>query len=330
MLHDFPSPARALAGITVATIAVLATAGCSDTADTDTAPKAASQTEGWPRTFANADGTTTEIPEQPQAIVSTSVSVTGTLLAFGAPVVASGAGATGDFFAQWAEVANERDVASLWPAGKVDLEAVYAHEPDLVVVSSSGADSLVDQLGELRAIAPTIVVDYGGQTWQELAETLGQATGMETEASKTVTAFDDYVQEAAAKINVPDGNANVVSFNGAGESNPVARGGSAQARLLSDLGFTVEDPNPQWNTRSQLREDFVWTAYENLTSLTAETTFVLSKDDAGAQAFAQDPVLANVPSVKKGQVYGLGPNSFRVDRYSATEIVDGVVAHFAK
>lgn len=330
MVHDFPSPARTLAGITVAAVAVLATVGCSSTSDTDPTEPAAAQATGWPRTFTNADGTTTEIPKKPEAIVSTSASVTGTLLAFDAPVVASGSGATGEFFAQWAEVADERDVTNLWPAGKVDLEAVYAHAPDLVVVSATGADSLVDQVDELRAIAPTIVVDYGGQTWQELAVTLGQATGLAAEAEQTVAAFDDYVQEAASKIQVPDGDANVVSFNGAGQSNPIARRDSAQAQLLSDLGFTIEDPNPEWNTRSQLREDFVWTAYENLTTLTAETTFILSKDDAGARAFTEDPVLANVPSVEQGQVYGLGLNSFRVDRYSATEIVDSVVARFAK
>ncbi|WP_025620462.1 Fe2+-enterobactin ABC transporter substrate-binding protein [Salinispora cortesiana] len=329
MVH-YPSPARILAGITVTALAALATVGCSSTSDTGSTGPAVSQEAGWPRTFTNPDGSTTEIPNKPEAIVSTSVSVTGTLLAFDAPVVASGSGATGEFFAQWAEVADERDVANLWPAGKIDLEAVYAHAPDLVIVSASGADSLVDQIGELREIAPTIVVDYGGQTWQELAVTLGQATGLVAEAEQTVSAFDDSVREAASKIQAPDGSANVISFNGAGESNPIARRGSAQARLLSDLGFTLEDPNPEWNTRSQLREDFVWTAYENLTTLTAETTFILSKDDAGAQAFAVDPVLANVPSVQQGQVYGLGPNSFRVDPYSATEIVDGVVARFAE
>ena len=39
---------------------------------------------------------------------------------------------------------------------------------------------------------------------------------------------------------------------------------------------------------------------------------------------ADDPVLANVPSVAAGQVYGLGVNSFRMDLYSSTEIVEHV------
>jgi iron complex transport system substrate-binding protein len=32
--------------------------------------------------------------------------------------------------------------------------------------------------------------------------------------------------------------------------------------------------------------------------------------------------------VQNGQVYGLGENSFRIDYYSATEIVDGVLENF--
>ena len=290
------------------------------------------QTEdaAWPRTFTNADGTTTEIPEQPQRIVSTSVSVSGTLLAFDAPVVASGSAGNGKFFAQWADVAEEHDVANLWAAGEVDLEALYAYEPDLIVVSASGADSVADQVADRQEIAPTILVDYGGQTWQQLAEELGEATGLEENVKTTVSDFDAYVAEAAERITVPEGKANIVSFNGAGENNPIARAGSAQSQLLSELGFNIEDPNPDWHMQDNLREDFVWASYENLTELTAETTFILSKDNEGAQAFADDPVLANLPSVKAGQVYGLGPNSFRVDMYSATEIVDAVVANFGK
>jgi ABC-type Fe2+-enterobactin transport system substrate-binding protein len=330
MSHALSSRARTLAGIALAAVGALTMVGCADTSDTAATPQTTEQTAGWPRTFANADGSTTEIPKQPKAIVSTSVSVSGTLLAIDAPVVASGSAGNGKFFKQWAEVAKERGVANLWPAGKVDLEAVYAQKPDLIVVSSSGADSVAQQVGELKAVAPTIVVDYGGQTWQELAEELGKATGLEAEARKTVAAFDEHVKTAAGKINVPAGIANIISYNGAGESNPIGRAGSAQARLLKDLGFAIEDPNPEWHTQNNLREDFVWAAYENLTKLTADTTFILSKDDAGAQVFAKDPVLANLPSVKKGQVHGLGLNSFRMDKYSATEIVDGIVAKFAK
>lgn len=309
--------------------AIVALTGCA-TSTAEAEPATPPPTNSaWPLSFTNADGSTTQIPAQPRRIVSTSVTVTGTLLAIDAPVVASGSAANGKFFAQWSAVADERTVANLWPAGSVKLEALYGQNPDLIVVASTGADSVVDQLPELRNVAPTIVVDYG-QTWQELATELGTATGLESNAQKTVSEFSTLVSDAKGKITVPAGQANIVSFNGPGQSNPIARAGSAQAEILHSLGFTIEDPPVAWHTQAQPRADFVFAAYENLSQLTAQTTFVLSVDNAKARSgFGADPVLANVPSVKDGQVYGLGVNSFRVDKYSATEIVNGVVENFS-
>ena len=54
---------------------------------------AAAQT-GWPRTVAGATGNIT-LTQAPMRIVSTSVTLTGSLLAIDAPVVASGATAPG-------------------------------------------------------------------------------------------------------------------------------------------------------------------------------------------------------------------------------------------
>lgn len=316
---------RRVAGLAVLLAGLLALVGCSTgTPTTSPAETAGSPqtSDAWPRSFTNTDGTRTEIPQQPERIVSTTVTATGTLLAIDAPVVASSSAANGQFFSQWADVAQEKGVENLFPAGEVNLEAVIAADPDLIVVARGGADSLADNVADLAAIAPTIVIDYGVVTWQELAKQLGTATGGDAEATAAVAEYDRYVADAAAKITVPEGRANIISFNGPGERNNIAREGSVHADVLKSLGFTLEDPPVEWHTLEQQRSDFVFATYENLTELTAATTFVLSQDDEGAKAFAQDPTMANVPSVKAGQVYGLGKNSFRVDKYSATEIVE--------
>ncbi|RDE07847.1 Fe2+-enterobactin ABC transporter substrate-binding protein [Pelagibacterium lacus] len=284
--------------------------------------------EGWPRAFENADGSVTEIPVQPQRILSTAVTITGTLLAVDAPVVASGSAGNGTFFAQWAALADERRVENVWPAGGVDIEAVYAVEPDLIIVSTSGMDSALDQIEAFRAVAPTIVVDYGGQTWQDLAVEIGEAAGIEGQVEVAIDAFDAYVDAAREAITIPEGTANIISFNGPGQDNPIARAGSVHGQLLAALGFTLEDPNPEWHAQPNLREDFVWAPYENLVALTAETTFLLRVDDSGVAPFVNEPTLANLPSVQAGQVYGLGVNSFRIDYFSGREIVDGIVEEF--
>ncbi len=284
--------------------------------------------ETWPRSFTNVDGSRTEILAQPKRILSTSVTLTGTLLAIQAPVVASGSAANGQLFAQWEKVAKERNIENAWPAGKVDLEAVYATEPDLIVVTASGAGSAKDQLDAFRQVAPTILVDDGALSWQELATELGNAAGLETEAAASISDFDAYVASARARIKVPAGKANIISFNGAGQSNPIARPGGPHAALLAALGFEIEAPDPAWHTQAASRDDFVWADYERLVDLKAETTFLLRVDDSRAAAFRNDPVLANLPTVKTGQVYGLGVHSFRIDYYSGKEIVDGIVAKF--
>ena len=71
----------------------------------------------------------------------------------------------------------------------------------------------------------------------------------------------------------------------------------------------------------------MWATYENLTELTADTTFILTKNNEGPGP-CRRPGPANLPSVENDSVYGLGENSFRIDKFSATEIVDGVVENF--
>lgn len=299
--------------------------------DRTNAPVAAVETAApqW-RSFDNADGTVTVIPAQPKRILSTSVAITGTLLAIDAPVVASASTAKRQFFAQWANVAEQRKLENVWPAGGVNLEAAYAVKPDLIVVAISGNDSAMPQLAELKKIAPTIVLDYGDQTWQGLAIELAKATGNETQAAARIAAFDQQLADARAKIAPPAGKANLISFNGAGMGNPIATGESAHGRLLEALGFDLEEPDPSWQTNPGQRHDFIWAPYENLPRLTAQTTFLLSVDDDSVGKFIGDPVLANLPSVRARQVHGLGRNSFRIDYFSATEIVDGIVEKFAK
>ncbi len=285
--------------------------------------------QGWPRTFHNADGSVTQISAPPHRILSTSVSVTGTLLAIDAPVVASATAVNGQFFGQWAKVAEERKIVKVWPAGSVDPEQAYAVTPDLIIVSINGADSSRAHLAELRAIAPVIIVNYGNQTWQDLAGELGSALGVETQAEQRIRGFDTLLGAVRKQIRIPDGQANIINFHGPGTVNPVAMPASVHARLLESLGFSIEAPDPAWQSNLTRSGDFIWAEYENLTQLKADTTFLLSAGDVRMNEFLRDPMLQRLPSVQKRQVYSLGAHAFRVDYYSAMEMVQEILHHFA-
>ncbi|WP_226437995.1 MULTISPECIES: hypothetical protein [Rhodococcus] len=113
---------RFAAAVGALALGLTATACSSDddgSAADSTASSAAAETTGqWPRTIETAQGPVT-IESQPQRIVSTSVTLTGSLLALDAPVHGTGAQPASTvttesgLFTQWADVAEERGVEIL-------------------------------------------------------------------------------------------------------------------------------------------------------------------------------------------------------------------------
>lgn len=283
-----------------------------------------------PRTFVNADGSKTVISAKPKRILSTSVTISGTLLAIDAPLTATALTYEGKFFSQWADVAKQRNVEKAWPAGSVDLELAYLYEPDLIVVAWRGGDSARDQFEEFQQIAPTIILDYTAQSWQELAVKLGYATGLEEQVDRKIRQFEQFVEQSKTQIQIPKGETNIVAYYGAGATNAIALEDGVHAELLSALGFKMEIQNRQWHDNTIPLSDFMRVHFEMLPQLKADTTFLLEASDDSAKFFMSDPILTNLPSVQNKQVFGLGKNSFRIDMYSATEIVNDIVQLFGE
>lgn len=299
-------------------------------------PVAVSAEEGWPRDIPHETGTL-HLESPPQRIVSTAPSLTGTLLALGAPLAATAAAAPGPltddagFFRQWAEVAHERGVLPLYRDLTFDIEALILSDPDLVVVATTGGDSVLPHLPAIEALGyPVIALDYGVNSWEEMAETLGRATGHEEQAIAVIDEFQVRVHEAARKMHHPAGSVSIVSYNFL-STYGIAKPESAQARVLSEMGFSVTGlPEALKATVTRSREfDFV--SHENLpAAITGDSVFLLAAGDEQVAAFKSDPVLANLPAVQHGRVYALGPTSFRIDYYSGLAIIDAVQRQLAE
>ncbi|MHC6227464.1 Fe2+-enterobactin ABC transporter substrate-binding protein [Pseudomonas sp. X10] len=272
---------------------------------------------------------------QPERIISTTPSVTGILLAMDAPLIASAATTpsrlTDDkgFFSQWAQVADERGVQVLYRNLQFDIEAVVASDTDLLVASATGADSVAPYRSEIEAQGvPVMVVNYSNQSWQEIATELGKRTGLQRQAQAAIERFDAYAAETAAHITPPAGPVNVIGYNIAG-SFSVGRGSSPQARLLTALGFTVAELPQALAAKVTRASDFQFISRENLpAAINGESVFLMGASDSDVQAFLADPVLANLPAVRNGRVYPLGPSSFRIDYYSGRQMVDTVAGYF--
>lgn len=272
---------------------------------------------------------------KPTRILSSTPSVTGILLAIDAPVVASATTTPSrltdakGFFSQWADVADKRQVNVLYNNLKFDIEAVISWNPDLLIVSSTGADSIVEHLDELHAQGvPTLVVNYSDQSWQDIALQLGKTLGLENNARNAIRRFDHYAAEVASTISVPQGTVSLVAYKIAG-NYAIGRPSSPQARLLSALGFTVAGLPGELESKVTRASDFEFISRENLSSaITGDTVFLLSATQKDVQAFLDDPVLANLPAVVNKRVYALGPTSFRIDYYSGRQVIDTVASYF--
>lgn len=273
--------------------------------------------------------------EPPKRIVSTSPSLTGILLAMDAPLVATAATTPSrlsdgkGFFTQWARVADERGVGVLYKNLVFDIEAVIGQDPDLLVISATGADSVIQHQGELQAQGlRTTVINYSNQSWQQIATELGRQAGLQAQAAAAIKRFDDYAAEVAGTLKTPAGTVSVVGYN-IGGSYSIARENSPQARVLEALGFKVAGLPAALEPQVQRSSDVAFISRENLSAgITGDSVFLLSATDAEVQAFLNDPVLANLPAVVNQRVYALGPSSFRIDYYSGREMIDTVARNF--
>ncbi|MFC7624398.1 Fe2+-enterobactin ABC transporter substrate-binding protein [Microlunatus sp. GCM10028923] len=315
--------------VAAALLIVIALAGCSTPGPTEQAP-AGAPAEGWPRTVETERGPV-ELTAAPKRIVSTSVTITGTLLAIDAPVVASGA--TGPntylsddqgFFRQWSEVAQQRGVQRLYDQSAPSVEAVLAQQPDLIIVSKSGADSAADLYDQLSKIAPTLVLGYDDKSWQDLATLLGDATGHEADARQAIEDYRTKLAETRAAITLPEQPTSAFVFaTDAGVSANVWTAESAQAVLLRDVGFTLAEVPADLRTTRAGRKDVINIAEENLErGLAGRTWILIAPGPTTEDQVRRHPLLAGTDAVRNDRVYAMGADSFRLDYYSAGNLLD--------
>ncbi len=291
----------------------------------DTADEAA-----WPLEIEHAYGTTT-IEDQPERVTSASVSMTGHLLAVEAPVVASMATRPSNiadengFFIQWADVAIDLGVEPI-SGPELNFEAIAASEP-LIVGSAVGGDAVSEEAYALLSdIAPTIVIDHSASSWEEITALLGEAVGHQDEAAAALDTFDDLVAEVA---QTTDTTYEVVALVFNPDGMNVFTSESAHGQLLESLGYTLHElpegsTDDPANVSNGGRSDIVGISVENASTAFGDSTlFFVSADQAAVDGYGTDvSVLGALPAFVDGRAHALGFSSFRLDYFSATDVVE--------
>ena len=290
----------------------------------------------WPRQVTDSRGVHT-LEHKPTRTVSTSVTLTGSLLAIDAPVIASGATTPNNrvadaqgFLRQWGDIAKQRKVARLY-IGEPSAEAVAAQMPDLILISATGGDSALALYDQLSAIAPTLIINYDDKSWQELLTQLGTMTGHEKQAAERIAAFDEQLAQVKQQMTLPPQPVNAIVYTAAAHTANLWTTESAQGKLLHQLGFTLADlPAGLHTSKSQgKRHDIIQLGGENLaTGLNGEGLFVFAGDQKDVDAIYANPLLAHLPAVQNKRVWALGTETFRLDYYSAMLVLQRLESIF--
>ncbi|WFN57545.1 Fe2+-enterobactin ABC transporter substrate-binding protein [Dickeya lacustris] len=318
-------------------LALVILSGC-DAPPTAPPPARASQvSEGWPRTLQTPKGPLT-LTQPPRRIVSTSVTLSGTLLAINAPLIGSGATspntAVSDelgFFRQWSEQAKARGVKALYIT-EPNAEAIAAAAPDLIIISATGGDSALKLYDQLSGVAPTLVVDYGDKSWQQLAEYLGYATSHDSDAKRVISHFEQRVLQVKQAIVLPPQPVSALVYYEDGRGVNLWTRASAQGQLLSELGFQLAalPDNLPTETRMGKRQDIVQISGENMAaSLNGQSLLLFANDDNTVNRLIANPFLSHLEPVMQRRIWAMGADTFRLDYYSANNMLTQIERSFA-
>ncbi|MDD7943067.1 iron-siderophore ABC transporter substrate-binding protein [Microbacterium sp. NE2HP2] len=257
---------RALSAVAISAAAALVVAGC---AALPSAADAAPEASAAARSVEHARGVT-EIPEQPQRVVTLEPLELDTAVSVGITPV--GAAVASDV----AGIPAYLGVDGVQPVGTVpepDLEAIAALKPDLILGTEARHSKLYDQLS---AIAPTVFIATQADPWRDNAELIGEALGREDEVAAQIAAVDDRCAEIGEAHDLAGKTAQVIrprdettlSLYG-----PVSFAGS----LLECVGYTT--PAHDW--ADGLQADI---SPENVLDARADAVFVTASDTTDASA----------------------------------------------
>lgn len=290
----------------------------SDTATASGAATSGPDTAAFPVTITSALGDAT-IPSAPERVVTWGWSTQDAVLALGVVPVAMPAytyGGDADGILPW-DAAKLKELGGTQPTilsgadtGEVPFEEIVAAAPDVILAPYSGLTQ--DEFDKLSQIAPTVA--YPDQpwatSWQDQMTIVGKALGRSDQAAALVKANDDYVAGMAAKYPVLAGKSFLYGASQAADQLNVYRASDPRVELLTQLGMVVAPSVKTLDTQPDVGSYFFTISFENLVKVDADVLVAYFGDQAAADAFTADPLVAAMPQVKEGRFAPIVGESF--------------------
>jgi iron complex transport system substrate-binding protein len=304
-----PIPRRVI-GAAIALVTLTATAACGS--DDDENDSTGSGDAGW--SFTDDLGNTIELDEAPDRVAGLN-DLAASLWNYGvAPVATFGQTSAEDDVAF--EGRDLDDVAIVGTSyGEIDLEALAAADPDVIVTTIYPEDSAgtlpdealgygfndMSQQEQIAEIAPIIMIAYSGSASDviervvELADALGVDTA---EGSDVAAARADFEAAAETLGQAAAGGISVLPvftteadgwWMGKAPDDP-------QLRMYQELGVTFVDPGG---------EDYFWqtVGWESVPEYPSDVILYSLRGSMTPEEIADQPTAALLPAVQAGQLY---------------------------
>ncbi|MCA0170626.1 ABC transporter substrate-binding protein [Bacillus sp. RAR_GA_16] len=278
----------------LATFMILAACGTSGNNGNSSSDE--KQEEEGTRTVTHAMGET-EVPENPEKVVILTNEGTEALLAMDVTPVGAVQSWLGD---PWYDHISDdmKDVEVVGTESEVNLEAVAALKPDLIIGNKLRQEDIYDQLS---AIAPTVFSETLKGDWQENFEFYAKALNKEDKGEEVMNAYSDRIDSMSEELGDQlDKKVSVVRFL-AGQTRIYYKD-SFSGVILEQLGFDRPE--------SQQKEDFAEeVTKERIPEMDGDVLFYFTYEAGDGEAnstadeWTNDPLWNNLQVVKDGNVH---------------------------
>ncbi|MBN8201696.1 MULTISPECIES: ABC transporter substrate-binding protein [Bacillaceae] len=287
-----------LAILSVFTILFLAACGNNSEQDeTADKEKEGNKTENTGYTVEHAMGTT-KLDKAPEKVVILTNEGTEALLSLGVTPVGAVQSWTGD---PWYEhIADDmKDVQVVGTESEVNVEAIAALQPDLIIGNKMRQEKIYDQLND---IAPTIFAETLRGNWKENFELYAKALNKEEEGQKVIADYDSRIEEI--KTSLGDNlnqEVSIVRFM-AGDVR-IYHKDSFSGVILDQIGLARPE--------SQNVDDFaeVNATKERIPAMDGDVLFYFTYETGDGEAnklakeWIEDPLFKNLKVAQEGNVH---------------------------
>lgn len=281
--------------ISIFTILLLAACGTGDDQAKDTDEKPKEKEESY--TVEHAMGTTT-LEQTPEKVVILTNEGTEALLALGVTPVGAVQSWTGD---PWYDhIADEmKDVKVVGVESQVNVEAIAALKPDLIIGNKMRQEDIYEQL---KAIAPTVFAEDLRGNWKNNFELYAQAVNKEEKGKEVLAAYDQRIEDLKEKLgDKVNMEVSMVRFM-AGDVR-IYHKDSFSGVILDQIGLARPE--------NQNKEDFAekGVTQERIPAMDGDILFYFTYEEGDGKAteiekeWIDNPLFQNLEVAKKGEVH---------------------------